>query len=87
MRYPMARLRAAMEHSTRLPLTTHGDSHLRSTANSVSKRQQQMPGSKRPDLPVMPSSQGCRNLEAMLQEAEFYFHRLDELLLPMPAAD
>ena len=85
MRYPLACLRAAMEHSTRLPLATHGDGHQKATTSSVAKKQQprhkhrQHSQAQKPQCPPPPSDQ----LEYMLLEADNHFQRLQALLLPI----
>lgn len=85
MHYPLACLRAAMEHSTRLPLATHGDGHLKATSSSVAKKQQ--PRCKHRQLSQAQKTQSspppCHQLEYMLLEADNHFQRLQALLLPM----
>ncbi|KAK9822063.1 hypothetical protein WJX74_004576 [Apatococcus lobatus] len=82
MRYPLACLRAAMEHSTRLPIATHGDGHLKATTCSVAKRQQahrkpqQWTQLEEPNHAATPPDQ----LEYMLLEADNHFQRLQALL-------
>ncbi len=75
-----------MEHSTRLPLTGHGQDHLRSTASSISKQQARRVAHPRPQdqmgMQSLSKEYRPNELEAMLQEAEEHCERVNAMLLP-----